>query len=166
MTEEVTSVPDGEPVMIEGKPVSSRTAHTLTDIIQRGEILELKAKRDLLAFAKREGSDVVPDAIEARWIIEVNATAWPRPDFVLDALAAVERELDQRRQHVRVILEGQGEDFDEIHKAMYALEPNPELVEEAEEAEQTWQRAISYAARDRGYVVRFNPPTERAWAQP
>lgn len=160
------SEPAGETIMVEGQAFGTTEYADLSDIIARGELIELKARQAVMKRAGLHGHDMAPEAIEVRWKLEVNAIGWPRPQFLKDRQADVDRDLDEERAAMRAVLEEDGAPESVIDRMLSEMQPSSDLVQILEEAEASWQGALRQAAE--GYLRHFpySVPANRTVEQP
>lgn len=156
------SEPAGETTMVEGQNFGTTEYADLSDIIARGELIELRARQAVMKRAGLHGHDMAPEAIQVRWKLEVNATGWPRPQFLKDRQADVERDLDEKR----AVLEEDGAPEPVIDRMLSEMQPSSDLVQLLEEAEASWQSALRQAAEGHLWHFPYSVPANRSVVQP
>lgn len=153
--EELTTA--GEVRHIEGQRFGYGHEVLLSDVIHLGERIELAAKQAIHRRAGQTQHDIPANSIRVRWKLEVEAVGFPRPPELQALFADVERERNHRAR-IRVAT-----GIDPLEA--YDVDPDPELVRIAEEAEEVWQNGLTRAIERNEHAVRFDVPSSLV-AQP
>jgi len=153
-------------VVVETSAVRKREVVRLEDIRNGGRVMEIQARRELQNTMREQQVDVPTEGVTVRWVLEVDGTGFPRPQFLADLWADVERELGERRDAVRAWAESTGRPEHEASVMEAGVEPDPELQRIAQEAEDRWTSAIRLAVQEGGRPLLYSPPDgPRAWTQ-